>query len=86
MEAIIHIDDQLFARAQQLAVSTGQTVDAVVVHALEETLERQEKDASREKVHLIRDHGMRIRPGIDISNNAELLDIMEEGLDVSRRR
>jgi hypothetical protein len=86
MEAVIHIDDQLFARAQQLAVSTGQTVDAVVVHALEETLERQEKASPAEKYCFPRDRGMGVLPGVNIDNSAELLDIMEEGLDVSRRR
>ena len=86
METIIHLDDQLFARTQQVAASTGQSVDAVIAHALTESLARQENSSSGEKIHLIRNGTMRIRPGVDISNNAELLEIMEEGLDVSRRR
>ncbi|MGD0517968.1 MAG: hypothetical protein ABSA26_10580 [Thermoguttaceae bacterium] len=86
MDATIHIDDQLFIRVQQVAQATGQTVDAVISNALAETLESQEKPSSGEKTHLVRNGKMKIRPGIDINNNAELRDIMEEGLDVSRRR
>jgi hypothetical protein len=86
MDATIHIDDQLFIRVQQVAEATGQSVDAVISQALVENLESPHKPYAGEKIHLIRDKGMGLKPGININNNAELLDIMEEGLDVSRRR
>jgi hypothetical protein len=86
MDTTIHIDDQLFIRVQEAAAATGQTVDAFIANALTETLAHPEKDSSGKIFCFTRDRGMRLMPGVDINNNAELLDIMEEGLDVSRRR
>jgi hypothetical protein len=102
METTIHLDDQLFDRAQQFALAAGQTVDAFIAQTIKESLEKQ-STPSGTKTHLIqnsemqlkspeekfcfpRETGSRLRPGVDISNSAELLDIMEEGLDISKRR
>jgi hypothetical protein len=84
MEAIIHIDDQLFNRAQEFAQAAGQTVDAFVAQKLKESLEMQPPPVGG-KTHLVQNCEMRLEPGIDINNSAELLDIMEKGLDVSQR-
>jgi len=86
MDANIRLDDQLFIRAQELAAATGQSVDTVIANALAETLARQKTTPSGEKFCFTRDRGMGLMPGVNIDNNAELLDIMEEGLDVSHRR
>jgi hypothetical protein len=85
MDATIHIDDQLYIRVQQVAQATGQTVDAVISNALAENLESPQKPSSGEKFCFTRDKGKGVMPGVDINNSAELLDIMEEGQDVSRR-
>ena len=85
MDATIHIDDQLFIRVQQVAQATGQTVDAVISNALTETLTHQQATSSGEIFCFTRDRGMGVMPGVDINNSAELLDIMEEGRDVSYR-
>jgi predicted transcriptional regulator len=79
MDATIHIDDQLSIRVQEVAQATGQTVDTVISNALAETLESPQKPSSGKKIHLIRDKEMGLKPGVNINNNAELLDIMEEG-------
>ena len=86
MDATIHIDDQLFIRVQQAAQATGQTVDAVIANALVTTLHSQKESSTGKEIHLVPNDKMKIRPGIDVNSNAELRDIMEEGLDVSRRR
>jgi hypothetical protein len=86
MDTNIHLDDQLFTRVQEAAAATGQTVDAVIANALDKTLESQKKSLAGEKVRLVRNDKMKIKPGIDINNSAELRDIMEEELDVSHRR
>lgn len=85
MDATIHIDDQLFIRVQQVAQATGQTVDAVISNALTETLTQQQATSSDDKFCFTRERGMGLMPGVNINNNAELRDIMEEGLDVSHR-
>jgi hypothetical protein len=86
MTATIHIDDRLFLQAQELAQATGCTVDAFIAQALEESLQKQQRAVAEKKYSFTRDRGMGLRRGVEISNNAELLDIMEEGLDVSHRR
>lgn len=85
MDANIHLDDQLYIRSQELAAAMGQSVDAVIANALAETLARQKTTTSGEIFCFTRDRGMGVMPGVNIDNNAELLDIMEEGLDVSHR-
>ncbi|MCC6124259.1 MAG: DegT/DnrJ/EryC1/StrS aminotransferase family protein [Pirellulales bacterium] len=86
MEAIIHIDDRLFHRAQAFAQASGQSVDAFISQSIEKTLENQSEEAKKGKYCFPRDRGGGVLPGVDLSNSAELLDIMEEGLDVSKRR
>jgi hypothetical protein len=85
MDTTIHIDDQLFIRVQQVAQATGQSVDAIIANALTETLKNKQATASGEKFCFTRDRGKGVMPGVDINNSAELLDIMEEGQDVSHR-
>lgn len=85
MEAIIHIDDQLYTLAQESAQAAGQTLDAFIAQKLKDSLETQPPPTGG-KTHLVQNCEMRLQPGIDISNSAELLDIMEKGLDVSQRR
>lgn len=56
------------------------TFTALVETALEE------KFASTPKpFKLVTFHG-ELQPGVNLDNNAEVLDIMEEGLDISSRR
>jgi hypothetical protein len=86
MEIIIHLDDQLYRLAQEHAQVAGQTLETFISQTLNESLEKQFPSPSKEKTPLIQNFQMRLRPGIDISNSAELLDIMEEGLDISKRR
>jgi hypothetical protein len=86
MEAIIHIDDQLFARAQEAAAAAGQSVDAVIAQALTATLPQEPQPSSKKEFCFTRYRGKGLMPGVNLDNSAELLDIMEEGLDVSRRR
>ncbi len=85
MDAVIHLDQQLFDRARQLADAAGQTVDAFVAQTLKTSLE-EHPPAKGEKTHLPQNHEMRLQPGIDINSTAKLLDLMDEGLDVSQRR
>jgi hypothetical protein len=85
MDAVIHLDQQLYDRAQQLAQAAGQTVDAFVAQTLKASLEEQSPPPEEKKYSFPRDYGSGLLPGVDISNSAQLLDVMEEGLDVSKR-
>jgi hypothetical protein len=84
MDTIIHLDEQLFNRAREFAQAAGQTVDAYIAQQLKNSLDNQ-PPSSGEKTRLVQNCEMRLQPGVDISNSAELLDIMEKGLDVSQR-
>jgi hypothetical protein len=76
MRTTITIDDELLAQVKQQAATTGRTVSQTIEDALRESfLRRQEQPRSR--VELMTWHGGRPLPGVDLDNNAALLDLME---------
>jgi len=76
MRTTIRLDDHLLAQAKQLAARTHRTLTAVIEDALREVLAR--RNQTRKKVVKLPTYGgSGTRPGVDISNSAALLDIME---------
>ena len=82
MKTSINLDDDLLAKAEVYAATTGKTVTAVVEEALREMLARRVVQRKRPWVSLKTVKGNGVRPGIDLDDSASLLDKMEE-LDVS---
>ena len=80
MKATIRLDDALHREAKRYTREHGITFTAVVQEALEEKLA-----STRKPFKLVTFHG-KLRPGVNLNNNAEVLDIMEEGLDIGSRR
>jgi len=78
MRTTVRLDDKLLADAKKLAVDTGQTFTQVIEDALRMLLaqRRQKKKAKRVKLHTFTGSG--IQPGVDLSNNAALADLMDE--------
>jgi hypothetical protein len=92
----IRMDDELFSKAKQFAASTGKTFQAVVEDALRMMLFRGPLpsesrrstslppwDAGRERdsFKLVTFRGDGLQPGVDLDDNASLLDLMEEDAD-----
>lgn len=70
--------DDLLAAAKELAVQSGRTLTAIIEDSLRESLGRQKQaTAPAQRIKLITEGKGGLRPGVDLSNSAELLDIME---------
>jgi hypothetical protein len=76
MRITIHLNDQLHAELKQWAAQSGRTLTAVIEDALREALARHQQRLPK-AVKLITDHGSGLRPGLNLDNSAELLDLME---------
>ena len=76
MRTTIHIDDHLFAELKRIATDTGKTLTAVIHDALRESLSRR-RATERPAVDLPLFHGTGVRPGVDLSDSASLLDLIE---------
>ena len=76
MRTTIHIDNHLFAELKRIAADTGRTLTAVIQDALRESLSRR-RNAERPAVDLPLFHGTGVMPGVDLSDTAALLDLIE---------
>jgi hypothetical protein len=70
------LDDDLLRDAKRAAAESGQTLTALIEGALRERLARR-KPSRRERITLITGDGV-LRPGIDLSNNAAVRELMDE--------
>ena len=80
MRTTIHIDDHLFAELKRVAADTGKTLTAVVQDALRESLSRR-RARERPAIDLPLFHGTGVMPGVDLSDSASLLDLMQRDHD-----
>lgn len=78
MRTTIHIDDSLFAELKGIAARTGRTLTSVVNDALRDSLSRRRNAKRRPPVKLRVFHGTGVMPGVDLSDSASLLEIMEK--------
>lgn len=77
MRTTIRLDDGLLAEAKKRAAETGRTLTAVLEDALRESLARRRVVVERKPVRLRTVNGDGVRPGVDLDDSAELLDLME---------
>jgi len=81
MEAVIRttltIDDSVLAEYKRVAADTHRTLSYVIQDALRETLARRREGASREPVRLPVIGGGGLQPGVDLDDNARLLELVE---------
>jgi hypothetical protein len=85
MRTTVSISDELLAaakrRARQLGVSLGEVIDAALRREL--TVERRTDD--RPAVPIF-DGGSGPRPGVDLTSNRSLYEVLDDGLDLDARR
>ena len=85
MEAVIRttltIDDNVLAEYKRVAAATHRTLSAVIQDALLETLARRQKAAAGQPVRLPVIGGGGVLPGVDLNDNARLLELLEAPRD-----
>ena len=80
MRTTFNLDDSLMITAKKVAAETGQTLTEIVSDALRERLARTAANCqARPKLPVFRGSGL--QPGVDVSSNAALLDLMERQRD-----
>jgi hypothetical protein len=79
MRTTIQIDDHLHDLARQYAVARGKTFAALVEEALREKLLSKHKPTTdkKQRVLLKTVDGYGVQAGVELDNNATLLDLME---------
>ncbi len=77
MRTTIHIHDELFAELKHIAADSGTTLTAVIHDAIRESLSRR-RSAERPAVELPVFHGTGVMPGVDLSDTALMLDLMDK--------
>ena len=81
METIIRttltIDDNLLAEYKRVAAATHRTLSYVIQDALREILVRRREAADRQPVRLPIIGGGGLQTGVDLDDNARLLELLE---------
>ena len=79
MRTTIRLNERLLAEAKRYATETGRTFTALVEDALHETLARQHRRAPARPIKLKTVGGSGPQPGVDLDDNADLLELTERG-------
>jgi hypothetical protein len=77
MRTTIRIDDRLLAELKAQAARSGRTLTAVVEDALRMALARRDVRGPERPPELPISRGGRLQPGVDLDDNAALLDLMQ---------
>jgi hypothetical protein len=77
MRTTISLDDDLLGEAKERAARAGRTLSQVVEDALRESFLRHDQAVRKPIKLIVSKEGGGLRPGVDINNNAALLDLME---------
>jgi hypothetical protein len=78
MRTTLNLDESVLAELKRLAVESHRTVSAVAEDAIRETLARIRERRAAAPVELPSFRGKGVKPGVDLENNAALLDRMDE--------
>lgn len=85
MRTTVSISDELLHAAKSRARETGKTLGEVVEAALRRELSDTQRDEDRPTVPVFRG-GTGPRPGIDLSSNAALHEVLDDGVPLEQRR
>jgi len=73
MRTTLTIDDSLLQRAKSLAACSGQTLSAYVEDAI-----RAKVDDRKYRPPRVSPRGNGVRPGVDLTSNAQIADILDQ--------
>lgn len=85
MRTTIRLPDDLLRRAKARAATEGQTLNAVIEQAVRVWLEPPSARAERPPVPSFKGEGG-LCPGINLDRTSELLEWLDEGLPLDKRR
>jgi hypothetical protein len=75
----IRLDEQLLRDVKTLAAQSGRTLTAVIEDALRAALAKRPEHPGGDAVVLPTFKGTGLQPGVDLSDNGALRDLMERG-------
>ena len=78
MRTTVDLDDELLAQLKARAAEQRRSMTSLVEDAIRQMLARSERPAKRRRIRLKTVGGDGVMPGVDLSDNAALLDVMEE--------
>ncbi|ORV97525.1 ribbon-helix-helix protein, CopG family [Mycobacterium kyorinense] len=84
MRTTVSISDELLAAAKRRARERGQSLGAVIEDALRRELAAADDRKPRPSVPVF--HGTGPRPGLDLTSNRALAEVLDEDLDLNTRR
>lgn len=85
MRTTIRIDDELYREVRERAARSGRTVTAVLEDAVRKGLRAPEQGAVGR--YVVRPTGAGgLRPGVDLTSDASLADVMDDGAGVDASR
>jgi hypothetical protein len=74
----VNIHDELLRKAKRLALERHETLGRVIEDALRRCLSQSPRVSRTEPTRLPTFKGKGLRPGVDLDNTADLLDVMED--------
>jgi putative antitoxin of VapBC-like toxin-antitoxin system len=86
MRTTIRLDDRLLREAKAVAAHERRTLTAVIDDALRQFLARRSAPRRRVPAKLITFGSGGLRPGVDLDDTAALIDLMEAGEPLDKRR
>jgi hypothetical protein len=79
MRTTIRLDEALLDQAKREAVNRGKTLTSLIEMGLRLVLAQKSNEGARRKVELpVSRAGGGVRPGVDLNNNAALLDLLDQ--------
>ena len=85
MRTTINLPDDLMRQAKKAALDSDSTLTEFIASAIREALAKRGAKNGKKPFKLITSGRGGVFPGIDLSNSAELLDIMDGWIDPRRR-
>ena len=78
MTTTLQLNDALLADAEKLALPTDRTLEQLVEDSLRQVLARSKQNGDRLQIKLHTFGGGQLQPGINLSNNAALADLLDD--------
>lgn len=78
MRTTLNLDESVLAELKRLAAESQRTISAVAEDAIRETLARVRERRSAAPVELPTFRGRGVRPGVDLDDDAALLEKLDE--------
>lgn len=86
MRTTVILPDELYRQVKERARAEDQTVTSFLEEALRRELARRAEPRTAERFVLRPSGRGGVRPGVDLTNNAALLDLLDDGVPFEKLR